>query len=163
VNYSRRDLAILMPALAASAAATQQTKTDQKGAKQAPSGAPLVLQSKAYDYTNMKPEGTGVRPAVTVFTGITTRGQQLNIHLSELGPGLAPHPPHKHANEEIVFIVEGTLEVELDGREGEFGHGQATRLGPGSIAYMASMATHGWHSVGEARAKYFVMAVADHS
>jgi quercetin dioxygenase-like cupin family protein len=162
VNYSRRDLAILLPALAAASAEAQDTKA-KNGAKKEPAAPPQVLKTQAWEYKDMKPEGTGVRPAVTVFSGITTRGQQLNIHLSELGPGAAPHPPHVHANEELVFIVEGTLEFDLDGKEGEFGHGQLKRVGPGSIALMASMVPHAWHNVGTTRARYYVLAVADHS
>lgn len=94
---------------------------------------------------------------------ITTRGQQLSIHLSELGPGAAPHAPHVHSNEELVLIVEGTLKFDLNGKEGEFGHGKEMTCGPGSIALMASMVPHAWHNVGTTRARYYVLAVADHT
>lgn len=158
MNVSRRDLALLLPALAAVNASGQQPNS-----KKGKSGPPMVLQSKGYEFTEMKPKGDGPRPAVTVFDGITTRGQLLSIHLSLLGPGLAPHPPHQHANEELVIILEGTLELELGGHSNEFGHGQLTRLGPGSLAYLASMDHHGWHNVGTTLAKYYVLAIGDHT
>jgi quercetin dioxygenase-like cupin family protein len=157
VNYSRRDLALLLPVLAAAGASGQQPNS-----KKGPSGPPEVLRSKAYDYKDMHVTGTGPRPAANIFSGITTRGQELSIHLSNLAPGLSPHPPHQHLNEELLVILDGTIDVELEGKVGEFGHGQVTRLGPGSVAFMASNIPHGWKNVGATTAKYYVLAIADH-
>lgn len=75
----------------------------------------------------------------------------MDMHITELAPGLAPHPPHHHPHEEMIMIHEGTLEVTIAGR--------STKLGPGSVAYVASNEEHGWHNVGTARARYFVLAL----
>jgi quercetin dioxygenase-like cupin family protein len=158
VNCSRRDLAVLFPVLAASNAFAQQEKS-----KKGPSGPPEQLRSKTYDFKELKPAGAGARPAVTIFNGITTRGQQINMHLSEVGPGLAPHPPHQHLGEELLVIIEGTLEVEIGGKSGEFGHGKATTLSPGSVAYFASNDPHGMRNVGTTTARYYILGVTDHS
>jgi quercetin dioxygenase-like cupin family protein len=37
--------------------------------------------------------------------------------------------------------------------------GNSTRLGPGSVAYVASNLEHGWRNVGDTRAQYFVVAL----
>jgi quercetin dioxygenase-like cupin family protein len=71
--------------------------------------------------------------------------------MTELGPGQAPHPPHHHVHEEMILIHEGTLEVTIAGR--------ISRLGPGSIAYVASGEEHGWRNVGTGPANYFVLAL----
>jgi quercetin dioxygenase-like cupin family protein len=73
------------------------------------------------------------------------------MHITELAPGLAPHPPHHHAHEEMIMIHEGTLEVTIAGR--------STKLGPGSVAYVASNEEHGWRNVSATRARYFVLAL----
>ncbi len=68
------------------------------------------------------------------------------MHMTELPAGQAPHPPHHHEHEEMVMIVEGTLEVTISGR--------SVKLGPGSSAYVASNEEHGWHNTGTSRALY---------
>lgn len=161
MNFSRRDLAVLLPALAAANAAAQQ----KKGPMKADSGPPPVLESKTYEF-NALPESindakTGKRRSV--YTGITTRGQQLSMHMTELAPGAAAHLPHQHLNEETIMLREGTLEVELHSKVGEFGHGQTSRIGPGSVIYVASNDPHGMRNVGQTGAKYFVVEIGNHS
>jgi len=46
-------------------------------------------------------------PLVNETCGAT----QLRMHVSVINAGEAPHPPHQHAGEEIVFLLEGTVEV----------------------------------------------------
>jgi len=122
---------------------------------------PPVLESKAYDFTSLpvrasESGATKIRP---VLNGMTKRSRLLEIHITELAPGQAPHPPHQHRNEEIMMLSEGTLEVELHAQVGEFGHGEKSRIGPGSVIYLASDDPHGQHNVGQAPARYFVIAL----
>ncbi len=49
------------------------------------------------------------------FMGATHRGFVLEAHETALGPGVETHAPHRHLHEEIIIVVEGTLEVERDG------------------------------------------------
>ena len=62
-----------------------------------------------------------------------------------------PHPPHHHLHEEMFLIREGTLEVTING--------QTTRLGPGSVGFVASNDEHGVRNVGTTPAEYFVVAL----
>lgn len=87
----------------------------------------------------------------SIFDGLTHTGSGIEIHETDLAPGQMPHAAHHHAHEEMVLIREGTLEVTISGK--------SSRLGPGSVAYVASNEEHGWKNVGEGRAKYFVIAV----
>ncbi len=51
-----------------------------------------------------------------------------------------------------MFLVrEGTLEVTIGG--------QTSRLGPGSVAFVASNDEHGVRNVGRDHAQYFVLAL----
>jgi quercetin dioxygenase-like cupin family protein len=50
----------------------------------------------------------------------------------------------------MIFIREGTLEVTISGK--------SDKLGPGSVAYVASNEEHGWRNVGTTTAHYFVLA-----
>ena len=86
-----------------------------------------------------------------ILKGETHSGFPIEIHETELAPGLAPHPPHHHVHEEMILIHEGTLEVTISG--------QSVRLGPGSTAYVASNEEHGWRNVGTDRARYWVFAM----
>lgn len=52
-----------------------------------------------------------------------------------LPPGKSPHPPHTHAEEEVMIIESGTGEIFCDGR--------TTPVGPGSVMYTSPDAPHG--------------------
>ena len=94
---------------------------------------------------------SGVNRLRPVLDGETHDGVRIELHESDLPPGGAPHPPHRHIHEEMILIREGTMEVTIAGR--------SARLGPGSVAYVASNEEHGWHNAGTTRAHYFVLAV----
>ena len=159
MNPSRRDLAALLPILTAATAKAQPQTNARKGPPR-----PLpVLESKAYDVAPRTTEDTDIMKAHEFFRGITTRGQAVELKLRELAPGKAPHPPHKHASEEIIMLVEGALEVELNGTDGEFGTGQKMTLGPGSVIFDASNVVHGMRNPGQTWAKYFALALGDHT
>ena len=136
MTFSRRDFGLLLPAFAAAGVATAQTP---------------ALPSKTYAFDDLPVRNNGVNKSRAVLDGKTHGGFPVDIHITELAPGLAPHPPHHHPHEEMIMIHEGTLEVTIAGR--------STKLGPGSVAYVASNEEHGWHNVGIARAQYFVLAL----
>lgn len=134
-KIARRDLAALAALLVPAPAGAQSKQ----------------LPSKTYPFEKMPVRENGANKSRAVFAGETHSGFPVDIHLTELGPGLAPHPPHKHEHEEIVMIKDGTLEVTISG--------QVSKLGPGSVAYVHSNEEHGWRNVGTGRALYFVLAL----
>ena len=136
MDYSRRDFGILLPALAVASVATAQTP---------------ALPSKTYDFDDLPIRTNGLNKTRAVLDGSTHGGYPVEMHITELAPGLAPHPPHHHAHEEMIMIREGTLEVTISGT--------SKKLGPGSVAYVASNEEHGWRNVGTTRAQYFVLAL----
>ena len=135
MNYSRRDLALLIPALAA---AQQQPKN---------------LPARVFKYDDLPVRVNGENKSRAVMKGETHSGFQIELHMTELGPGQAPHPPHKHVHEELLMLKDGSLDVTVNG--------QTTRVTAGSIVYVASNEMHGWRNPGEGPAQYFVIALGN--
>jgi len=135
MNYSRRDLALLIPALAA--------------AQQAPKGLP----TRVFKYDDLPVRVNGENKSRAVMKGETHAGFQIELHMTELGPGQAPHGPHKHVHEELLMLKDGSLDVTISG--------QTTHVTAGSIVYVASNEMHGWRNPGTDRAQYFVIALGN--
>jgi quercetin dioxygenase-like cupin family protein len=83
------------------------------------------------------------------FQAPTATLDELEMHVTHLDPGKAPHPPHQHQAEELVIIKEGTLEA--------FQSGKTRKLGPGSVIFQASNQLHGVKNVGDKPAVYYVV------
>jgi quercetin dioxygenase-like cupin family protein len=135
LKYSRRDLRLLLPILAARSAAAQQ---------------PKILPAGVFRYEDLPVHTNGQNKGRTVLNGATHSGFPIELHLTELGPGQEPHPPHQHVHEEMVLVERGALDVTIDG--------QTTRLTPGSVAFVASNHLHGWKNPGDGATEYFVIA-----
>ena len=140
MNCTRRGLALLFPAVAA-AQQRSQPAAREKG----------VLPSKAYAFEQLTSRQTATIKSYQILTGDTHSGYRVDLHESELPGGIAPHPPHKHVHEEMLFVREGQMEVTVNG--------QSTVLGPGGCAYIASNDLHGYRNPGTAPSKYFVLAL----
>jgi quercetin dioxygenase-like cupin family protein len=141
MDYSRRDLSLLLPALFAAQAAAADTN---------------ILPSKVFPFEELpvKASANGNK-TYQVFTGETHDGYPIDMHITELPPGSMPHPAHHHVHEEMVMIVEGALEVTILGK--------STKIGPSGLAYVHSNEEHGWKNVGETPARYFVLAIGRQS
>jgi quercetin dioxygenase-like cupin family protein len=83
------------------------------------------------------------------FQNPTATLDELEMHVTHLPPGKAPHAPHTHAEEELVILKEGTLEAMQAGK--------TRRLGPGAVIFQASNQLHGVRNVGDTQATYYVV------
>lgn len=135
MKWSRRDLSILVPALISA-----QTSARSE-----------ALGSSALRYEDIAPRKSGALSSRQMQRGQTHSGYPIDLHVSELEVGEAPHAPHRHIHEELLMVREGLVEIDITGR--------VTRLGPGSAAYIASNELHGWRNVGSTPARYFVLAL----
>jgi quercetin dioxygenase-like cupin family protein len=124
-----------LPILAATAASAQKP----------------VLPSKTYAFDQLPVKINGENKGRAILNGTTHTGFPIELHMTELAPGQAPHPPHHHVHEEMIMINEGTMEVTISGK--------VSTIGPGSVAYVASNEEHGWRNVGTDRSRYFVIAL----
>ena len=75
------------------------------------------------------------------FQGTTANGRTASAGSVWVKPGMEPHPPHQHPEDEFQVIVEGTGEMLLDGK--------LTPAGPGTMMYCAGGKVHGVHNSGD--------------
>jgi XRE family transcriptional regulator, regulator of sulfur utilization len=108
-----------------------------------------VMQSTAFDWNSIAVKQTDVGSVRQFFRSPTATLDELECHVTTLNPGLQSHPPHKHVNEELVIIREGTVEVLSDGTW--------KRVGPGSVVFNASNQMHALRNVGSTPAVYHVI------
>jgi quercetin dioxygenase-like cupin family protein len=135
MRCSRREACILMPALMVSRGLAAESP----------------IPSQALRFEDLPVESGDGNSLRRILEGKTHSGYQIEMHETDLAPGAMPHPAHHHVHEEIFLVREGTLEVTIAGR--------ASRLGPGSVAYVASNDEHGIKNAGSTHAQYFVIAL----
>ena len=110
---------------------------------------PQVLGSTAFDWNTIPVKATEVGSVRQVVSEPTATLRNLEVHITTLNPGKSPHPPHRHPNEEMLIVRQGTLEA--------FINGEWKRVGPGSVIFFASNQLHGVRNVGQDEAIYHVV------
>jgi quercetin dioxygenase-like cupin family protein len=75
------------------------------------------------------------------FEGSTGQVKSMTAGSLRLKPGMSPHPPHQHPEEEFMVITEGSGEITVDGA--------TTKVGPGSMMYCAAGKLHGIVNTGK--------------
>jgi quercetin dioxygenase-like cupin family protein len=76
-----------------------------------------------------------------LFRGPTPVVKSMGCHVSILDPGKQPHDPHRHAEEEILAILDGEAELVLEDAGGENGLSRH-RVRRGTFAYYPSDFAH---------------------
>src|SRR4029453_9367852 len=99
-----------------------------------PRGEASVMHSSTFSFASLRDEPTKVGSVRKVFQAPTATLDELECHITSLKPGESPHPPHKHVDEELIIVHEGTVEA--------LNHGQIQRLGPGSVIFQGSNELH---------------------
>jgi len=108
-----------------------------------------VMHSGVFSWDSLAPQATKVGAVRRVFDNPTLTLNQLELHITTLKPGEAPHGPHRHPDEELIIVKEGTIESNMDG--------VLRRLGPGSVIFQASNELHTVKNVGDTEATYHVI------
>ena len=108
-----------------------------------------VMQSTAFDWNAIPETKTAVGSVRQFFRAPTATLDELECHVTTLNAGETSHAPHKHPNEELVIIREGTVEVLVNG--------ELKRVGPGSVIFNASNQLHQLRNVGTVPATYHVI------
>jgi quercetin dioxygenase-like cupin family protein len=130
-------LGVLLPALAAALHAE-----DKKNEKK-------LVDSRIYRFADLPVKSEGEKRSLQVLDGETHTGYHVAVHLTDLAPGMASHPPHKHAHEEVVMLQSGQLDVTLGST--------ITRVEAGSVVWAASNQEHCVSNPGPGRSQYFVI------
>src|SRR5580698_2194378 len=134
---TRRDLFVALIAVMGTA-----------GAFAVADNAPL-MRSAVFDWKTIPAKATDVGSVRSFFKARTATVDELEVHVTTLNPGKSPHPPHRHPNEEMVIIKQGTVEALVNG--------EWKRVGPGSVIFNASNQMHGLRNVGPGPATYHVI------
>jgi (S)-ureidoglycine aminohydrolase len=69
------------------------------------------------------------------------------MHTTMLNPGLSSHAPHTHAQEEIILLLKGNVEMEIDGKR--------YKAAAGDLIFLASNIPHALHNTGNEPCEYF--------
>lgn len=146
IRMNRRDLVTALAALAAAPALAESQPV--------PNPADPVLGSPrvfVYDDLPVKhnPNGSDARP---IAQGTLPTGEYLSMHESVIPVGATPNPLHQHRPTDIMYVREGTIAFEHDGK--------SEHVGPGGIVFAASMTAHTIRNVGSVPAKYFVIGIS---
>jgi len=113
-----------------------------------------VMHSSVFNWADLKavPTKTGERRAV--FDAPTPTLANFECHITTLNPGEVPHLPHRHLDEELMIIKEGTLAA-LQGDKTNI-------VEAGGIIFQASNELHGLRNIGTNRATYYVFRFVTH-
>lgn len=105
--------------------------------------------SSAFEWSEVKVEPTKVGAVRRFFKLPTATVGELALHVTTLNAGESPHEPHRHPEEELIIVKEGSVE--------SFIEGQTRRLGPGSVMFHGANELHGLRNVGDGPATYHVI------
>jgi quercetin dioxygenase-like cupin family protein len=138
IRITRRDLIVACISALIAASASAFARSDKS-----------IMGSSIFDWNTIevKPNKTG--SSRKFFQAPTATLDELECHVTTLNAGETPHPPHKHPDEELLIIKEGTVEALVNG--------QMKRVGPGSVIFQASNQEHSIRNVGQGPATYHVI------
>ncbi|MFL6446223.1 MAG: cupin domain-containing protein [Bryobacteraceae bacterium] len=140
MDLSRRELHFLLPLLAGQARAEEH---------------PVSLNSKIYHPDQSTDLHGQPKKGGRIFFGTDHSGFALEMHQTVLGPGVESHPPHKHVHEEIMIVLDGSLETYVEGK--------TETAEKGAIIYYGSNQLHQVRNAGQVPARYYVLELRGHS
>ena len=135
MTFSRREMVAMLPAIAGARAAQGQ---------QTARLPPTVYHAAQIPYV-----GDEKKKGRRFFYGAEHSGFNLEAHETVLGPGTETHPPHTHEHEEIIIVIEGTVEVFMDGR--------TDTVEAGSVIYYEPNRPHNLRNAGATPCRYYVI------
>lgn len=107
------------------------------------------MGSMAFDWEKLAVKTSKVGAYRKVCQAPTATLDELECHITTLNPGQSAHPPHRHPDEELLIVKEGTVEALVAG--------DWVKLGPGSVIFQAANVDHAIRNAGETPATYHVI------
>jgi quercetin dioxygenase-like cupin family protein len=107
----------------------------------AASGAAAKVANATFDAQKAKLTKETFGDLKIYFEGPTDHLKSMTAGSLRLKPGMSPHPPHKHAEEEIMLVTEGTGEILVDGT--------VNQVAPGAMMYCGGEQLHGIMNTGK--------------
>ena len=124
------------------------------GVALAESNGKPVMHSCVFNWADFKAKPTKTGAVRAVFNAPTPALAGFECHITTLNPGESPHAPHRHPEEELMVIKEGTLEA-LQGD-------RTNIVTSGGIIFEASNELHGLRNIGTNAATYYVFKFSPH-
>ena len=150
MQFSRRDLGLLLPSLVAAGATALDAQQAAPAADNSVEKLP-VMRTQHFKYDELPVTTNGQNRQKRMFTAKTHTGFKIESHQSDIAPGEVNHPPHQHLREEMMLIREGVMELTIAGTP--------YRLGPGDVGVIGSNELHNAKNVGTTRATYFIVNI----
>jgi quercetin dioxygenase-like cupin family protein len=113
-----------------------------------------VMHSCFFNWDDLKVTPTKIGAHRSVFDAPTPILSEFECHITTLNPGQEPHKPHRHPDEELMIIKQGTLEA-LQGDKTNI-------VTAGGIIFEASNELHGLRNIGTNQAVYYVIKITPH-
>lgn len=107
----------------------------------AASGAGAKIADATFDSQKAKLTKENFGDLRIYFEGPTDQLKSMTAGSLRLKAGMSPHPPHKHPEEEILLVTEGTGEILVNGK--------VNQVGPGVMMYCAGGQLHGITNTGK--------------
>ena len=86
-----------------------------------------------------------------VLHGKLATGEMIAVHESTQPAGLPPNPAHSIAHSEFIFVREGTMEFQFEGK--------SERVSAGGVVFVAPGTMHRARNVGSDPATYLVISI----
>ena len=117
------------------------SNTQSEGEAAASAAASRLVQTQVISPSSAATSKEEWGSAATYFEGETAGLADLLSGTATIDPGLEIHPPHRHAEEEFLMVLEGTGEWTV--RDRKF------TAGEGDMLYAAAWDLHGIRNTGE--------------
>ncbi len=113
-----------------------------------PAAKPEPVKSFARSFASMTPKPTPVGLVRPLVDAPSATLERFECHVTVLNAGKMSHPPHRHAIEEFIVLLEGSLDVHINGT--------LHRANPGGLFFLAANDVHNVTNVGDVPALYAV-------
>lgn len=108
------------------------------------------ITTSVYDWEKIEVKKTNSGERRQFLEGATTALDYLEIHVTTLNPGKAPHGSHVHTDmEELIIVKEGLIEQSINGVK--------KVVGPGSVILALPGDDHGIWNAGDTQASYYII------
>jgi XRE family transcriptional regulator, regulator of sulfur utilization len=134
------------PCLVALFALSDSAPAQTAPASRAPSA---VLGSTIFPWDSSAAQPTKTGTHRDVFNAPTATLDKFHCHISTLNPGETTGAPHRHPQEELVILKEGTLEVNIAGK--------IQTVTTGAMIFYAANELENMRNVGTTPATYYVL------
>jgi XRE family transcriptional regulator, regulator of sulfur utilization len=136
---TRRDIVVATAAVCATVAVVTLAQSSDKP----------VMRSGVFQWKDLPVEQKPTGERRQVFDAPTATLDRLESHVTTVNPGAALHAAHRHVEEEVMIVREGTIESVQNGR--------TNLVEAGGIIFEGSNELHGVRNAGTNRATYYVL------